>query len=102
METSHREKGTDHTAAIFEEITAMICDGLQCLWKLKTAGKWPISLYHVAGPYSALIHYTSGPVGMIYMTYQKALAISDYLAFTLRSAITECIHKTMAIDHKAA
>ena len=26
----------------------------------------------------------------------------DYLAFTLQSAITECIHKTMAIDRKAA
>ena len=26
----------------------------------------------------------------------------DYLAFTLRSAITECIHKSMAIDRKAA
>ena len=35
-----------------------------------------------------------------HMAYQKTLAIRDYLAFTLRSAITECIHKTMAIDRK--
>ena len=37
-----------------------------------------------------------------YITPQKTLAFRDYLAFTLRSAITECIHKTMAIDRKAA
>ena len=40
------------------------------------------------------IHYKTS------MAYQKTLAIRDYLAFTLRSAITECIHKTMAIDRK--
>ena len=34
------------------------------------------------------------------MAYQKTLAIRDYLAFTLRSASTECIHKTRAIDRK--
>ena len=34
------------------------------------------------------------------MGYQKTMAIRDYLAFTLRSASTECIHKTMAIDRK--
>ena len=29
----------------------MVCDGLQCFQKLKIAGKWPISLHRVAGPY---------------------------------------------------
>ena len=31
----------------------MVCDGLQCFSKLKVAGKWLISLHHVAGP----LHY---------------------------------------------
>ena len=39
MVTSHREKLTGHTAAILEEIPAMVCDGLRCLLKLKIAGK---------------------------------------------------------------
>ena len=36
------------------------------------------------------------------MAYQKTMAIRDYLAFSLRSVITECIKKTMAIDCKKA
>ena len=38
----------------------------------------------------------------INMAYQKTMAIRDYLAFSLRSVITECIKKTMAIDRKKA
>ena len=50
MKTSHRESETGHTAAILEEIPAMFCDGLQCLLKLKIAGKTLISSQRVAGP----------------------------------------------------
>ena len=50
METSHREKGTGHTAAIFQEIPAMICDGLRCFQKPKIAGKCSILSQRVAGP----------------------------------------------------
>ena len=31
----------------------MVCDGLRCLYKLKIAGKWPISSHRVAGPIHA-------------------------------------------------
>ena len=31
METSHLEKQTGHTAAIFEEVPGLICDGLLML-----------------------------------------------------------------------
>ena len=41
-------------------------------------------------------------ISKTYMAYQKTLAIRDYLAFTFRSAITECIHKTIAIYRKTA
>ena len=51
MKTSHCESETGHTAAILEEIPAMVCDGLRCLLKLKIAGKMLISSQRVAGLY---------------------------------------------------
>ena len=36
------------------------------------------------------------------MAYQKTMAIRDYLAILLRSAITKCIKKTKAIGHIVA
>ena len=50
MDTSHRGLQTGHTAAISEEILAMICDGLRCLYYLKIAGKRSILSQRVAGP----------------------------------------------------
>ena len=42
------------SAAIFGEIPTMIYDGLRCSWRLKIAGKWPVSSpvssHRVAGP----------------------------------------------------
>ena len=48
MKTFHHEKLTGHTAAILEEIPAMICDGLRCLQEYKVIGKCPILLQGVA------------------------------------------------------
>ena len=60
METVHIEELTGHIAEIFLGNTcdglrwsAMVCDGLRCFWKLKIAGKQPISSQRVAGPYGA-------------------------------------------------
>ena len=39
-------------------------------------------------------------IGQIYIAYQKTMAIRDYLAILLRSSITKCFKKTMAIDRK--
>ena len=32
----------------------MVCDGMRCFWRLKIAGKRPISSQRVAGPYDRL------------------------------------------------
>ena len=54
MKTFHHEKLTGHTAVIFEGTPAMFYDGLRCFWKLKIAGKRPISSQRVAGPYDEM------------------------------------------------
>ena len=46
MVTSHLELQTGHTAAIFEEIPAMVCDASR---SSKSQAKWSISLHRVAG-----------------------------------------------------
>ena len=50
MKTSHREWLSGHTAAILQEIPAMICDGLRCFEEPKIAANCPISSQRVVEP----------------------------------------------------
>ena len=52
MKTFHHELLTGHTAAILEEIPAMVCDASIRI-EAQNRRKWPISSHRLAGPYAA-------------------------------------------------